>query len=420
MSDTPKFEFPDESEVFQIGDEVYAIDDNEFDIYEGTIEEISSDGQYTIYFPEYENSEVKVRDQLLFKTQKNQVIFKRQDNYRRKLEDREQRMKERQEKKQKNLEEKQRKKEERLKQQKLHQLKKEKKPKQSKTKQSKGTDYKLTPKSVVKAAYLTGVNELEDFIRWLQREKDSGNPEKVRYLEENDDLLQATFSDQMAQFAQSSHQDIMDYSSVDDYSGSYYSDEEKEEIKEYEPEHLIQPIKPSEVPKATLLSIVPGSLSISNGKSREKPTKSTIKFSQGQSNAFIYRTFDKQYLILDGMKFEIKTIPSDGLNSFLYSRKEVKSTQDSSVSNYQLVEELDVRNTEGSISLPPEYNQAFTQNKKVSKKESKIIVYDARNEQPTNSTYKSKSKSKHKQQDINENFLNEDSGGSDSENDYSS
>ena len=77
MSDTPKFEFPDESEVFQIGDEVYAIDDNEFDIYEGTIEEISSDGQYTIYFPEYENSEVKVRDQLLFKTQKNQVIFKK-------------------------------------------------------------------------------------------------------------------------------------------------------------------------------------------------------------------------------------------------------------------------------------------------------------------------------------------------------
>ena len=80
---TPKFEYPDESAVFQVGDEIYVISDNEYDIYEEIIEEITSDGTCKVYYPDSEeNEDISDFYRLLFRTAKNISIFQKQEKIR--------------------------------------------------------------------------------------------------------------------------------------------------------------------------------------------------------------------------------------------------------------------------------------------------------------------------------------------------
>lgn len=83
---TPKFE-RDPDHEFKQGEEIFVIDENEFDIYKGRI--ISKQGlQFTIEYPDYDYKLEEITDtyRLLPNNRTNKRIFQNQDSLRRQKE----------------------------------------------------------------------------------------------------------------------------------------------------------------------------------------------------------------------------------------------------------------------------------------------------------------------------------------------
>ncbi|KAH0789799.1 Mitotic apparatus protein [Histomonas meleagridis] len=83
MSDTPAFEYPPEDQQFEVGQKIYVIDPNEFDIYEAQISAIDGN-KYQIHYPDYpdDDGEIEGTKRFLIKTEKNNKIFEEQDRIR--------------------------------------------------------------------------------------------------------------------------------------------------------------------------------------------------------------------------------------------------------------------------------------------------------------------------------------------------
>lgn len=81
MSDLPAFE-RDASQEFHVGDKVYVIEENEFDIFEAEIKEIDEEG-ISVHYMEFPDDDGKVaKERVLAQTETNKKIFEEQEQIR--------------------------------------------------------------------------------------------------------------------------------------------------------------------------------------------------------------------------------------------------------------------------------------------------------------------------------------------------
>ena len=82
MEDEPDFEF-DPEHKYQVGEKIYVIDPNGFDIWEGEIQEIGIT-TWSVHFPDYPQDDRKYRttNQFLLRTEGNKKIFEEQEKAR--------------------------------------------------------------------------------------------------------------------------------------------------------------------------------------------------------------------------------------------------------------------------------------------------------------------------------------------------
>ena len=83
--ENPDFE-RDENHQFRLGDRVYVIADNEYDIYEAEITAVN-DGSFSVHYPEYPDDDTDVGEEYVLPvTERNQKIFDEQEEIRKEKE----------------------------------------------------------------------------------------------------------------------------------------------------------------------------------------------------------------------------------------------------------------------------------------------------------------------------------------------
>ena len=83
---TPEFDLTAPSE-FQVGDKVFAIDKNKYDIYQAVVKKVVGPNLYDVVYPDYETEETVEQERILVRNEKNTKIYEEQERVRNDIED---------------------------------------------------------------------------------------------------------------------------------------------------------------------------------------------------------------------------------------------------------------------------------------------------------------------------------------------
>ena len=295
MADDPDFERPEDHQ-FTVNEEVYVLDENDFDIFQAVIEEVEEDG-YRVHYPEWPDDDATVsEDRLLPITDRNRAIFEEQERIR-------------QERERKEEERKQRRKEKRKEKQKEKPPKEPKPPKEKKPRQ-KGKRQTAKPKTVdqikkamagiLRSARMKGFKTIEEFEEWLDR-----TYENDQVATENRQRLISRFERFVDNPARNQDEVV-----EDSYSDGMGYDSDSEEIVRYtDPEEIRVPDPKGDPVDGGILKLpssVPFSPSGLVPKSDNREDMSIQFDRNGCANCFIYKTATDEWLILNGMKCRLK------------------------------------------------------------------------------------------------------------------
>lgn len=370
--DIPDFEFVRDHE-FKVDEGVYVIDQNGFDIYEAVITDIDGDGVYSIHYPDWPDDDCTITDEderLLAKTGRNVRIYRDQEKIRNENakgedsddeddedenyeSDGEKKKKKKKDKKKGKQKKEKAPKEPKPKKEKKEKPKKEKKekPKKEKQKKEKSRPVKRTSniraliQSCIQKAAMSNINTIEDFEEFLDQ-KYGDNAD----INEHRDLFIANFerissNNQGNAFDQYDFKDIMLGSDESEYSDS---DEKTYDI----PEIIQVPPRKQDIPIGYDMQLP------SNLQFQDQKSPMSINFDKdGNANAFIWRTAEADYLILNGMKFEINhtKIPEQ---YFLYEAQVRPIQPVNPISAYVLYPGVKY-SEKAVITTPPECNEYF-------------------------------------------------------------
>jgi hypothetical protein len=314
MGDTPEFDHPDPDHVFQVNDVVYVIDPEGFDIYEATIRSVD-DETYDVWYPDYEQDEQIDREdnRLLERTPQNQRIYAKQEKIRLAKErgeqgedsdesdedDYEQKEKVKRSRKTKPMKEPKPKKPAKAKAPKPPKpVKPAKEQKRKLTQKQKESITKEESRKVFHRARGSGISG-EFFPQWLDEnfpEVDRKDKETWirRYQKEEERRRQKVTRE-------SSSSESRDFESGSDDGENT---ESPEPPKFEEPEPVVLP--PAEgIREGIGLRWTPDTLSIEPDDREE--AFAVLFDTHGHANCFVYKTSEKEWLILNGMRFEMAT-----------------------------------------------------------------------------------------------------------------
>jgi hypothetical protein len=339
MDDLPNFErFPDHE--FQIGEPIYVLDPNEFDIWTAEVTEVLED-ELGVHYPDWPEDDGPVpRIRCLVVSDKNRVIFEDQERTRAEKERqlssggefesssdsdeetaRKRKMKKKGKKPPKEKKPPKAKKPPKEKKvrpprepkphkEKKERVKKERKPKQEKKKDvSQGKRENL----ILNRARMDQVRTIEDFEDFLDRHY--GDDQEVLLM--RDELIR-----RYQRYASQRH-DGDSSEDLFDSSGSEEVESSSSEIEEryYEPEYMRLP--PTEDVIDGFGIRMPSYLSV--GLSSASSNKEGILFDEdGNANCFIYEVSENEkWLILNGHKFRIKAL-GDSAHPEFYCCRDVE------------------------------------------------------------------------------------------------
>ena len=298
---TPKFERSADDQ-FKVSEYVYVLSTNDYDIFEARIEKISDD-KYWVHYPDWPDDDEVVQGthRLLKETPKNKQIFERQEKIRAAKEKREKRAN-RESSSEEDFVVDDEKPAKKPKKKKEPKPKKEKKPKQ-KAKHKTANPLKIKFNEVLRRAQnqKIAVEAFDDFIKNDFRDDDEVWNNREELKDKYKRISGGGGSNANVGAQKNLYYDESDYSDYG-YDYDYESESESEEIKVYDPETIKLP-KPNhkDIEKVTELKFN-NSIHFQN----ENQQMSVLFDDDGDSNCFIYKTKDKEYLILNGIKIEIK------------------------------------------------------------------------------------------------------------------
>jgi hypothetical protein len=330
--DLPEFErFPEHE--FQIGESIYVIDPNEFDIWTAEVTEVLED-EIGVHYPDWpEDDGLVARSRCLVISDKNKEIFEDQEETRaekerhlssedefgssdneakttKKRKTKTQKKKPPKEKKPPREKKPPKEKKVRPPKEKKERLKKERKPKQETKK--KEVKHGKRENFILNKARMEQVRTIEDFEDFLDRHY--GDDQEVTDM--RDELIR-----RYQRYASERH----DGDSLDDLfesSGSEEVESSSSEIEEryYEPEHIRLP-PPDEMIEGfgvRMPSYLPIGLASASG------SHDGILFNEdGDANCFIYEVGKVRWLILNGHKFLLRDL-NDGAHPEFYCCKNVE------------------------------------------------------------------------------------------------
>ena len=85
---SPEFDFTAPSE-FEVGDKVFAIDKNKYDIYQAEIKKVVGPHLYEVIYPDYETEETVEQERILVRNEVNLKIYEEQERVRNDIEEHE-------------------------------------------------------------------------------------------------------------------------------------------------------------------------------------------------------------------------------------------------------------------------------------------------------------------------------------------
>ncbi|EAY19056.1 hypothetical protein TVAG_247350 [Trichomonas vaginalis G3] len=307
----------DPDHQFYQGETVYVIDaDNDFDIYKAKIDHIFTDS-IKVYYPDYETDEIimnDAKDRILPDTRKNRAEFERQDKIRLKQErlnqdsdfiddsdesfgesDDDEKKKKKKKKQQPKKKAAPKKKEPKPPKEKKPKEKKPREPKKKKeAKEKKEKENNIIRRSpdfkYLQEAYENGLRDEESFLQWLDNKTDI--PEGTNFEK---------LSKQFIRYVETTAK------GDDSESSDYYSEDDTPKV--FTEEYLHKPHKEEDLPMTDELLIPSWIGVVSSDKKRTRKANSvmTIKFENGHSNAFFYKTDDGRiFLILNGEALQLK------------------------------------------------------------------------------------------------------------------
>lgn len=353
----------DETHQFQVGEEVYVLDKNKLDIYEAIIEKIGKK-YYSVHYPEYPDDDGPVGfHRVLMRTTRNKEIYDQQEAIRRRreaeAEEEEEEANEEEDSSSENAEEEEKGHEEE--EEKKEKPKKEKAPRKPREPKPKKERAPRKPKPKKPSAAAIG-KSLAAVLREAKNTHIKSVPDFEGWLDENyqsDEIVLSRRSELVERFTkmikkrERVHVAVtgVDYSSASEN----YSDYDEEEIKYERPEIIRVPPPKLESQIGGTGVKFPGCLSFASTGSEEKDTDMTIQFEDGCANCFIYKTATYSYLILNGMKFRIKTEDRFLDDKELFDENEVEQIDNAQTTS--VLYPARTMNDTVQLMYPPEYGE---------------------------------------------------------------
>lgn len=332
MSNLPNFS-RHEGHEFKDGEQIYVIDPNKYDIWAAEIQSVTDKG-YKIHYPDYPDDDCLVEDasSFLVKDDVNTKIFKSQEKIRKQLEEKEDREdSDSDDYQQTKKKAPKKKKKEKPKKEKKPKEKKEKPPKEPKPKKEKPKkakegkfkkisgekEYRKILHDSVKTAFQRNISDPDSFIEFFD------NTYRPIYGDKQMNKISADAVQRFTrELARSQDNEIDGEEIIGDFGSDSYGEVsdhfEEEDIKFEQPEEITLPTIKGKIQNGYEISI--GNTSLSFNKNDPFP----ILFEDERCNAFIYKTPATQYLILNGMKFELEQIDEDDSSPKQYFYDESK------------------------------------------------------------------------------------------------
>jgi len=288
----PDFE-RDPDRQFRAGEKVYAIDTNLFDIYDAEVTGVTEDG-IQIHYPDWSDDDGEIEiERLLCQTARNSAIFREQNAIRGEKErvQEERRVARRKREAERRAEGR---KSKPAKAPRPPKAPRKEKPRKARRPAAKPDVARDQVQVLLRSARMRGIKTLDEFRDWLDLAH--GEDEAVIGLR---DRLIARFR-RFVNKPQGRDED--DLTPEDEYS--YYGDEEDvAEVRYDEPEHVRLPA-PAFAPVDGSAMKMPDALEF---EGRGERGDMVIAFDDdGWANCFMYATGDREFLILNGMKLEIR------------------------------------------------------------------------------------------------------------------
>ena len=319
---------------FKAGEKIYATD-NDFDIWEAEIVNVTEDG-YKIFYPEWpdeENTFFPDDSRIFVRTPHNDKIFKAQEAIRREKDkedagfatsdseseefsDEETKKKKKKAKPKKEKPKKEKK--EKPKKEKKEKPKKEAKPKHKLTEK----DLQKIKKQAVKMALQKKLSNADQYIAFFD------NTFRKKY----GDIMDKISGDSLDLFQKYLHNDENDEDNMEEIEFGSDLDEqnsnsEEEEIKFDIPETILLPSKSQKIQPVYGFTVTNTALSFN----KENDPFPILFDKDGYCNCFVYKTPATQYLIINGMRFELQEKENDERSRYFFFEEEKVSSPESEI-----------------------------------------------------------------------------------------